>query len=165
MTPLDAAPLPVATDNVEQGVEFLDAALTDDHMVGITWQDAARHLRRLRAARARLHALESALELHIDRAWRAEGLRQPQAVIGAGMVEVSRHRKRSNWDHEGIGRDLIDVAMRERGGELPDPYEVRDWLLAAAGIGYWRVTALKAHGLDANDYCVVERGVPSVRIS
>jgi hypothetical protein len=160
-------PLPIAVDNIEHGVHFLDSSLTLPHLTDLNWREAALYLRRLREARQRLHALESALETHIEGGFRREGLRPRYgvAVEGVGMVEVDRPWSRKAWNHQAVAKDLIDTHMADRGGEQPDPYEVRDWIMEAAGVAYWRVTPIRDAGLDPDDYCVKERGVPTVKIT
>lgn len=72
-------------------------------------------------------------------------------VQGLGLVEVKSKKKRTDWRHEELWKDVCLVAQRAD----RDPVEVL-WHAARPS---WRVTALRELGLDPDEYAhVVEDG-------
>lgn len=162
-----ASDLEVAVHNLETTVELLDEALADDEAKTVDWPDLAGLLKRLRKARSDLARHESHLVTAITDQWRQRGMKQAVAVKGVGMVEANPRPtpQRRDWRHQELTRDVIDAHIRANGGEEPDAFAVRDWLLEAAGIQYWRVTPLRDLGLVPDDYCTREPGPPTVKIT
>lgn len=163
--PFDASDVEVAVHNVETTVELLGESTREADLDPHEWEDLCLLLKRLRAARRDLQVAEAALERAIDRQWRRARLRDAQPVMGVGTVEVYRGKHRSNWDHPALAAAVLDAHLAGTPGEVPDPWEVRDWLMETAGIGYWRVKALRNLGIDADGYCTAVPGVPSVKIT
>lgn len=82
-----------------------------------------------------------------------------------GEVRTYRRDARVKWDERGTGEAIIDAKMEERGGVLPDdPREVLTWLLEGASIGYYRKTALRALGIDPQDFYTSEKGTLAVDV-
>jgi hypothetical protein len=114
----------------------------------------------IRAAVRRAADLDALLvgQLHDHGTW---GRR---LVDGIGEVRTYRRPKNVRWDERGTAEAIIDVKMEERGGEVPEPGEVVAWLLEAASIGYYRTGALKALGIDPEDYRHSEKGTRAVDV-
>jgi hypothetical protein len=153
-----------AASTVVTAIELMDESSRDADLGEIEWDDAVRLLAALRDARKRLVGIEAAFERYIDRQWRRQKVTGPVAVEGVGQVEVYRSRERHGWDHPALAAAVVEANMPTT-GEVPDPWDVRDWLMAAAGVGYWRVTALRNLGIDPDGYCTSEPGPPSVKIT
>lgn len=170
-SPPDPAPyaeaIAAAVTGIEGTVGFLDRTLQGRYLGPVGWRTAAALLRRVREARKRLATLEQALEAHIAVQMRHDGIRggYGQPTEGVGLVEWNRSRKRSNWQHRDLASAVIDAHMVATGGEAPDPYTVRDWILESAAPAYWRVTPLRAIGINPDDYSLSEPGVPTVKIT
>lgn len=86
----------------------------------------------------------------------------PHEIAGLGIVKYRRTAKSERWDERGAAFAVVAAKMEERGGEMPDPAEVVEWLLEAASVGYFRKTSLRAIGIDPNDYYHSEKGNPAV---
>lgn len=77
-------------------------------------------------------------------------------VEGHGQIERHKKKSRTKWDREGLLRDVLDSRMVDtETGEWVDetPLEkvLQVWNLAAP-----RTSALKARGLDGDQYCETE---------
>lgn len=130
----------------------------------LPWTDAASMLADLRTARETVQRIERALEVQTARSMLAAGVKQ-QPLDGVGVVEWHRGRERKQWDHEAAAGDVLDALLAsDPDGVPPTPWEVRDALLGAGHVDYWRVKALKDRGLDPDDYCVSLPGRVSVQI-
>lgn len=131
----------------------------------LPWTDLAMLLDAVRAARQEIAAVESNLEVRTAKAMAAEDLKSTE-LDGVGFVEWRRGSRGKSWEHEQLASAVIDRHMDDRAdGELPTPWEVRDWILEAAAPGYWRVTVLRALGIDAGDYSETTPGKLSVQIT
>lgn len=88
-----------------------------------------------------------------------------------GLVEITKRRNRK-WDHEDLVRHLTRVALDRREmdpetGEIvsrPTWEIVTNALVDCAGIGYWRIGALKEYGLDPDEFAEVTSESRSVLI-
>lgn len=101
-------------------------------------------------------------------------------VLGRGVTEVDRHGyvevknggKRVRWDSEELVRRVVALALDERKvdpetGEYEREAEAVGRLLAecssiANPSHSWRVTALRKHGLDPDEYSETVIGKPSI---
>jgi hypothetical protein len=152
------------TDNTAAQVAFAEAAnlpVLDDRGAELV---AELHRLRLLVKDIQLQAdeVEDAL---VD--WMAErGLWSLETPQGA----VQRHggTKRSKWDHGAV----LD-ALRRYAQENPHDPETGERDLAhatykaiteCAGIGYWRTGALKARGIDPDEYATKSEGRSTVVI-
>lgn len=89
----------------------------------------------------------------------------------SGLVEISKRRNRK-WDHDELVRHLTRIALDTRDvdpatGELldrPTWERVADAIKACAGIGYWRIGALKDHGLDPDEFAETTSEAKAVTI-
>ena len=86
-----------------------------------------------------------------------------------GLVEVSKRRNR-RWDHDETIKHVVSRALDERAidpvtGEVePSWAVVTRAIRECAGIGYWRVTALRERGLDADEFAETTSETNSVQI-
>jgi hypothetical protein len=89
------------------------------------------------------------------------------------FAERKGGKKRTQWQDRDLAsavvtRYLTDPDTGEVMGEDTDAYEaardVTDLILRLAGVSYWRVTALRDYGINADDYCTSERGRRTVVI-
>lgn len=126
---------------------------------------AAYLLDLVRTTRTHLAAVEQALTDHIGDLWRTAGHVAPVEVAGLGLVGVKRGADRKEWDHSGLTSAVINARMAGTDGQVPDPFTVADWVLAAAAPSYWRAGALRDLGIDVDDYCTRTRGRTSVIIT
>lgn len=155
--------LTYAVGRLVDAVDMLGEAVVG--LDGLTWDQAAVILERVQAARQTLHRSESAVETYTVKAMRAAKVKQAP-IEGVGLFEVRQSKDRRQWDHDALAAAVLDHHLTERAdGELPDPWEVRDWILAAAAPGYWRTTVLRGLGIDPDDYCASQPGRPSVQIT
>ncbi|MGB1682268.1 MAG: hypothetical protein ACPHFO_08010 [Acidimicrobiales bacterium] len=86
-----------------------------------------------------------------------------------GLVEVSKRRNR-RWDHDEVTKHVVSRALDERlvnadTGEVePSWVAVTRAIRECAGIGYWRVGALKDRGLDPDEFAETTSEAKSVQI-
>lgn len=114
----------------------------------------------LRASMKRAAVLDALLvdHLHEHHAW------GERIVDGIGQVRTYRRPKNTKWDERGTAYAVLAAKMEETGGEVPDPGVVIDWLLEAAAVDYYRVTALRAMGIDVSEYRHQEKGTRAVDV-
>ena len=86
-----------------------------------------------------------------------------------GLVEISKRRNR-RWDHDETIKHVVSRALDERAID-PNTGEVEpSWAVVArairecAGIGYWRVTALRDRGLDPDEFAETTSETKSVQV-
>lgn len=88
---------------------------------------------------------------------------------GPLRVELATSANRK-WDHDEAIKHVVARALDERQvdeatGEVePSWATVSRALKECAGIGYWRVGALKARGLDPDEFAEVTSRTPTVRV-
>lgn len=122
----------------------------------------------LRATIAELRGRERDLVEMIHATAYDAGIGRKFEAAGA-QVELARSRNK-RWDHEEAMRHVVARALDERTID-PDTGEVEpSWATVAravmecAGIGYWRVGALKDKGLDPDEFFETTSWSPSVRV-
>lgn len=141
----------LATVTTEVGRAFLGSS-------GLDPEDALRHLYALRASIELLQALDATL---VQRAYLA-GEHGDVQIEGLPAARVQRGRERKKWDSRGATFAYLDRKLSET-GEVPDPSDVATWLLEVLGVSYLRVTALRAAGLEPDEYCETAPGKISVQ--
>lgn len=82
----------------------------------------------------------------------AQGVRK-LTVEHVATVEGTSTVDRTDWQHERLARDLLRTEWDA--GRINHPNDVAELLLECAGIAYWRLGAVRAHGLEPDDYCTV----------
>lgn len=157
----DLPPMDHATDratlddlSLEQAVALARAAATRLTEVAVASnvetldpEEATEQLRYLRDAVWLLGTVDDALVRHIY----LKGEHGKQLMEGVGEVYVGRSRSNEKWDERGVAQAVIDAKMADfagaERGELPDPWDVAEWLLEVLGVGYVRKTALDTLGI------------------
>lgn len=158
------AALTEALARLSVDVIVMDRAVAAD-IGALTWEEASLYLRHVQRAFDDLKSAVAAIEAYIVRTRKAAGVWGDVEVPGVGIVRVSRPKARKAWDHEGIAGHVLDAYLsRQPDGEAPDPWAVRDWLLSAGHIDYWRTGVLRSLGIDPDDWCESIPGTPTVRI-
>jgi hypothetical protein len=153
--PLAGVTLEQAADLLYAAAELLTTAPPPIDQLDV--DEATRLLSRIRDAVDVVRKVDSLLCARLIRdRWGAH------EVEGIGVVRYRRTSVKDRWDERGAAFAVLEARMRERGGELPDPAEVVEWLLEAASIGYYRKTALRAMQIDPGDYFHSEPGNPAV---
>lgn len=121
-------------------------------------EQSLRILHRLREATRTLAQVDAALVTHLYLA----GEHGDVTVEGLPPVKVVRRKDRKNWDSRGAVFDYLRTRVAQADGEYPDPTAVAEWVLELVGVSYCRTTALKAAGLQPQDYCTETPGSLSV---
>lgn len=90
-------------------------------------------------------------------------------VPGAGVFDKMPGSRRKDWDHPRIVAKLSQEALARREvegdtGEVQAPEEaVAAAFLRCAAVSYWRVGELGTFGLEADQFCAVERGPQTIK--
>ena len=88
---------------------------------------------------------------------------------GVGVVEIKRSAKRTSWQHDELWAVVVARALDER---VADP-ETGEWdreadvvarVLRDCATPSWKVTGLRAHGVDPSEFCDEEWGNAKVVI-
>ena len=98
----------------------------------------------------------------------AMGERQVE-VPGLGVVIAHRKTSRKAWDNDSLWRRLVAMARDERqideaSGEYESVEEAVARVLYECSRPSWRVTPLKARGIDESEYCQVQHDGYSVEL-
>lgn len=153
-----------ALDLIEAGIEQLSRVVSDDIEADTDPENAVTLLHRTRALRQRLAQVEAFVEAHA-----IPLLDYGKQEVAGLLVEVRGGAKRSEWRHDDVAWALTcDLAAVD--GVIDDAdaalvAKVRDRILNAAGISYWRTTQLRAAGVDPSQFCKTERGRRTVQLS
>ena len=124
-------------------------------------QAAVTALHRLRAARQTMQVCEGIIEAAV-----APLLgRDPVEIPGVGVALARKGKARTAWDHDALLAVVLDVHLAEKAGEMPTPWEVREWITSAAALSYWRKGALAPLGIDPDEYCETKPGRTTVQIT
>lgn len=164
--PLDAVTEAVAT--LEAALPGLLEACTDPQAL-----DVAELLLVIREARTRLYAVEQDTEAALGKAMLSD-----QALSPTLRVERRRTADRKAWDHETWQRDVRTKALQAAhlknaqgvitaDGEVLPGTVLHDLLRtveSAHGSAAPKVTALRALGLDPQDYCETSPGGVKVTV-
>jgi hypothetical protein len=128
-------------------------------------------LDRIRELRRQLGDLERAVEADI--AGLMDG--KQQTIDGLGTLERRRGTDRKGWDSDEVLKSIVQLAVVNAidpdTGELPSHTELVARVVAdiaacaplTASTG-WRVTALRAMGIDPDEYCITKPGRTAVQI-
>lgn len=123
----------------------------------------------VREEKARAREMERDLLEQIHAAADNEGLRR-HFDRGQWRVELATSANRK-WDHDEtikhvVARALDERQVNEETGEIePSWAAVARAVKECAGIGYWRVGALKQRGLDPDEFAEITSRTPTVRVS
>lgn len=89
--------------------------------------------------------------------------------IGGAVAEVKWGKPRKQWETEKLGalvsEEILTRAIDPETGALEVPVsQLIQRLLNFVGVSYWKVTALKALGIDPDEFCEVGPAKASVVI-
>lgn len=123
-----------------------------DMVAGADLGDYATWLTTLRESKSRLGEVCEALETICG-----EEMGQRTRVLdGFGMLSRSKRTNRTAWDREMLLRDVLDSRLVDaESGEIADEAPL-DRVLHVWNLGAPRTTALRARGLDPDEYATVE---------
>jgi hypothetical protein len=144
--------------------EQADALLSTD-LSDLSCDDTTRVLHEIQMARKTLQASEEFYINHIHEKWPGGDYRVPHHVQGVGVVRAFRGKDRKTWQHEALVHAVVDKHLAAADGEIPDPFTVAGWIRECAGIGYWKTGALKAIGIEPDEFCESTKGTRTVSIS
>lgn len=130
-----------------------------------TWEANAALLVQIREQVKALRDVEEMVERFVIQQRVSAAVFEDTEVDGVGVVSVHRTANRKAWDHDGLATNVLDRHLIEAGGEEPDPWQVKQWLMDAIGVGYWRVGVIKALGIPVDEFCTTERGRRTVQIT
>lgn len=90
-------------------------------------------------------------------------------VDGLGEVEVKTSVSRTGWDNDALWRLVVARALDERAldeetGEYERESDAVARVLAECARPSWRVTPLKARGIQVDEFCTVDFGAKSVKL-
>ena len=82
-------------------------------------------------------------------------------VEGLGVVESKRKTSRKEWDNDGLWRVIVARALDERrldeeSGEYEPAHEAVARVLGECARPSWRVTPLRARGVQIDEWCIEE---------
>lgn len=97
------------------------------------------------------------------------GSRRSVIVEGLGYVEIKRAKTYSEWKNEDLTRVLVARALDERKlneatGEYEPAHEAVARVLSDCARPSWRVTSLRGHGVQIDEFCTVNPGKLAVRL-
>lgn len=90
-----------------------------------------------------------------------------------GVVTCRYSVKRSQWDHDELWRRVVALAVEQPGvltdedGEILPPAVIGQNIAAvlrSAASPSWKVTGLRALGVDPSEWCVEEPAVPTITL-
>lgn len=146
--------------------DFAEGCEVDYHAATDLDRDARATLMcAVRDCRADLATLLSVIEADLL----TEAGERRFVVPGIGEVEVRRANKRSGWDNEGLTRKVVALALDERvldetSGEYEPAHEAVARVLSECARPSWRVTPLRARGIQVDEFCSEEQGAYSVQL-
>lgn len=144
-------------------LEQIDAEYESEHVLNPN--EAVFRLMQIRGLKA--HLADVAAE--IERVLIESAPSRKFVVPGIGEVQIRKSMRRTDWDNEGLTRVLVAYALDERKldeitGEYESAHEAVARLLTECSRPSWRVTPLKARGLDPSEFCHEEPDAVSVQL-
>jgi hypothetical protein len=161
--------LPDVVETWRDAIEALDAQRSELAAAGETGM-LAFGLDRIRELRRQLGDLERAVEADVV------GLMESKTEVidGLGTLERKKGTDRKHWQSDDLLRQLVRDAYLDAVDDMEpgdDPSmivgRVFDTVTACVPITPslgWRVTALRAHGIDVDEWCEARPGRVSVQI-
>jgi hypothetical protein len=154
-------------DFLDDLASLIDAAWAfDSHIrrVDLSEQDVATLVSVLDAVRDLGYTLKSIDESVVEALTDKVG--DPVSVDGV-VAEVKWSKPRKQWENERlaplVSEEIIAKAIDPETGTLTVPVsQLIPQLLQYVGVSYWKVTALKALGLNPDEFCEVGKAKPSV---
>ncbi len=128
----------------------------DDDREHYSRDDLVRLLMLLREVRAELAAVAD----EVTRDLLAHADTKRFVVPEIGEVAIRKSTKRTQWDHEALTRVVVARALDERlvdedTGEYEAAHEAVARVLSECSRPSWRVTPLRARGIDDSEFCTV----------
>jgi hypothetical protein len=119
----------------------------------------------LRDARADLSTLAKKVEQHLL----AMAGEKRFVVAGLGEIDIHKVVKRTRWENEALTRVLVALALDERRldeqtGEFEPAHEAVARVLSECARPTWRVTPLRARGIQVDEFCVEDFDGYSVQL-
>jgi hypothetical protein len=148
---------PDALDALRHGVADLDRQREELAVAG-EWQRLAAGLAALRILRRDLSELERAVEHDIAELIPSKS----EFVDGVGTLTVATDTRRSHWETDELATELVNRALDK--GDIVHPLDVMGLLLGGMQVSGWRVTWLREHGYDPDDWCDTDYGRKTIRI-
>jgi len=146
-------------------LELLDAVATWDPMAALdkspTAPDAAKLLAEVLRARKALGAAAEDLSRFLGGVL---PYGQQHVFDGLPAFQLRGGSKRTEWDHVETRRDTQKAIAEKLSMAVIDVEAVLDEWSAVSGYA-WKVTGLKALGLDPDEYCRKSTGPPSVQFA
>lgn len=104
-----------------------------------------------------LKAELTAFAKDVERDLLAQAGEKRWVVDGLGEVTVRKQTKRNQWDNEGLTRRVVALALDERQldestGEYESAHEAVARVLSECARPSWRVTPLRARGIQIDEY-------------
>ena len=161
--PGPVAALSAQVEQIREGIEELAEAGD--------WEALVRGVVPLAAIMKQLRELEAFAKQRT-----AETMPEKRLTVeGVGTVERRAATQRRKWDSEELLRKilvqaLVDTETGEIKADTPMEaadvvmHEVLECLPVTPSVG-WRVTALKARGFDADEWCETTYGAPTIQIT
>lgn len=147
------------------GERWLDGMMAEYRAADLDRDELVHWLAYLRDLKAELatffQTVERDLMAHADeRRW---------VTPGIGEVTVRKATKRTEWDSEALTRVLVARALDERvldesTGEFEASHEAVARVLSECARPSWRVTPLRARGIDPSEFCAERDGGYSVEL-
>lgn len=135
-----------AIDHIDLGLADLDV----DVIAALPIEEALDIWTRLEEANRVLSGVRSQLPNLLAASFGEKTLEIP----ALGVFEIHGKKNRTKWDREALLRDVQDCrVLNDQTGEIASPL---DKVLKVWNLGAPRVTALKALGLDPDQYCESE---------
>lgn len=90
-------------------------------------------------------------------------------IPGVGVVEIKKVTKRTQWDNDALWRTVVarardEVERDDEGYPLESEVETVSRILRDCAYPSWKVTGLRAHGIQEDEYCVVTPDGWSVKL-
>lgn len=126
--------------------------------------EAAQLLVEIRDFRQDLASLAHDIEAHL-----VEKAPKRFTVDGLGEVQIRHSDKRSHWDNEALTAKVVAYALDERildesTGEFEAGFAAVARVLSECARPSWRLTPLRARGIDPDEYSSVEEGHLAVQL-
>jgi hypothetical protein len=86
-----------------------------------------------------------------------------EPIEGVGLLKVGADSTRHEWDDDALRSKLAGTLTADDNGEPRSVADAVAMALRCAG-GSWRVTGLRALGIDVDHYRTTTRGTPKTRI-
>lgn len=144
-----------------EDVELLNVVGTWDYLAGAdcTEEQLVALIARLKQARSNLADAEDHLTRQLFRE-RGTGTH----VIAGAAVEVRMGKERTEWKHDELRRAaILELAKRHGGNVTTVEAIVTDWT-AVSGPSGWKLTGIRALGLQVDEFTTARPGRPSVTI-